>query len=112
MSWLRLTADGAITLTLHIQPGAKRTEFAGLHGDALKIRLAAPPLEGRANACLIEFMADFCGLAKRDVSLLSGESSRHKVLRIEACRSADSAALHARLLALSAAPVDPVGRGV
>ena len=48
--WLRVAADGRITLTLHIQPGAKKTEFGGLHGDALKIRLAAPPVDGKANA--------------------------------------------------------------
>ena len=47
--WFRLAADGRITLTLHIQPGAKQTAFAGLHGDALKIRLAAPPVDGKAN---------------------------------------------------------------
>ena len=43
--WLRTTGDGRFILTLHIQPGAKKTEFAGLHGDALKIRLAAPPVD-------------------------------------------------------------------
>ncbi|MCH2220656.1 MAG: DUF167 family protein, partial [Dechloromonas sp.] len=46
--WYRVTADGCVTLTLHIQPGAKKTELAGLHGDALKIRLAAPPVDGKA----------------------------------------------------------------
>ena len=56
--WLRIAADGRITLTLHIQPGAKKTEFAGLHGDALKIRLAAPPVDGKANEALIKFVAD------------------------------------------------------
>ncbi|MHB1301370.1 MAG: DUF167 domain-containing protein, partial [Burkholderiales bacterium] len=47
--WFRQEGAG-ITLTLHVQPGAKKTEVAGLHGDALKIRLAAPPVEGKANA--------------------------------------------------------------
>jgi len=44
VNWYRIATDGRITLTLHIQPGAKKTEFGGLHGDALKIRLAAPPV--------------------------------------------------------------------
>ncbi|MDP5238098.1 DUF167 domain-containing protein [Uliginosibacterium sp. 31-16] len=72
-----------LTLSLHVQPGAKRTEFAGLHGDALKIRLAAPPVDGKANACLLAFLAKFMGVPKAAVMLLSGESSRQKVVRIE-----------------------------
>lgn len=67
--WLR-QGDRQTTLTLHIQPGAKKTEVAGEHGDALKIRLAAPPVDGKANAALIAFVADRLGLAKSAVSLL------------------------------------------
>ena len=81
--WLRVAADGRITLTLHIQPGAKKTEFAGLHGDALKIRLAAPPVDGKANEALIRFVADSLGLAKSNVNLKSGHASRRKVLEIQ-----------------------------
>ena len=82
MTWLVADGDGVI-LRLHIQPGAKKTEIAGLHGEALKIRLSAPPVEGRANACLIEFLARQLGVAKSAVSLLSGETSRAKRLRID-----------------------------
>jgi len=81
--WLRVAADGRITLTLHIQPGAKKTEFSGLHGDALKIRLAAPPVDGKANEALIRFVADSLGLAKSNVNLKSGHASRRKVLEIQ-----------------------------
>ncbi len=81
--WLRV-GDGRVTLTLHIQPGAKKTEVAGLYGDALKIRLAAPPVDGKANAALIEFVADRLGVAKSTVSLKSGQTSRHKVLEVSA----------------------------
>ena len=81
--WLRESA-GRTTLTLHIQPGAKKTEVAGQHGDALKIRLAAPPVDGKANAALINFVADRLGLAKSAVSLKSGQTSRRKVLEITA----------------------------
>lgn len=79
--WLR-AGDGKITLTLHIQPGAKKTEVAGLYGDALKIRLAAPPVDGKANAALIGFVAERLQLAKSAVSLKSGQTSRRKVLEV------------------------------
>ena len=79
--WLR-QGDRQTTLTLHIQPGAKKTEVAGEHGDALKIRLAAPPVDGKANAALIAFVADRLGLAKSAVSLKSGQTSRRKVLEV------------------------------
>ena len=80
--WLRVAADGCITLTLHIQPGAKKTEFAGLHGDALKIRLAAPPVDGKANEALIRFIADTLKLPKSAINLKSGQTSRRKVLEV------------------------------
>ncbi len=83
LPWLR-DGDGKITLTLHIQPGAKKTEITGLYGDALKIRLAAPPVDGKANAALIEFLADRLGLSKSAVSLKSGQTSRRKVLEVVA----------------------------
>ena len=81
--WLR-QGDRQTTLTLHIQPGAKKTEVAGEHGDALKIRLAAPPVDGKANAALTAFVADRLGLAKSAVSLKSGQTSRRKVLEVTA----------------------------
>ncbi len=80
--WLRIAADGRITLTLHIQPGAKKTAFAGLHGDALKIRLAAPPVDGKANEALLRFVAEALSLPKSAVSLKSGQTSRRKVLEL------------------------------
>lgn len=80
--WFRLAADGRITLTLHIQPGAKKTEFAGLHGDALKIRLSAPPVDGKANEALIKFIATTLHLPKSAVNLKSGQTSRRKVLEV------------------------------
>jgi len=94
--WLREAADGSLTLTLHIQPGAKQTGFAGPHGEAMKLRLAAPPVDGKANAALCAFLAEFCGLPKSAVELLSGETSRAKRVRL---RGAGGDAL-ARLRAL------------
>ena len=81
MTWLAADGDGVI-LRLHVQPGAKKTELAGQHGEALKIRLAAPPVDGKANACLIEFIARRLGVAKSAVELLSGDTSRAKRLRV------------------------------
>lgn len=79
--WYR--RDGEIlTLTLHVQPGAKRSEIAGLHGSALKIRLAAPPIEGRANAALLEFVAGLFEVPLRNVQLRLGAQSRHKVVAV------------------------------
>lgn len=84
VEWLRQDASGDVTLTLHVQPGARRTEAAGLHGDALKIRLAAPPVDGKANAALIAFIADVAGLPRNRVELVGGAASRRKLLRVDA----------------------------
>jgi len=70
-------------LRLRIVPNAKRSEVAGPHGGALKLRIAAPALEGRANEELVEFLADKLGLSRRNVSLISGEKSRDKIVAIE-----------------------------
>lgn len=79
--WLRQSGDDAL-LALHIQPGAKRTEVAGVHGEALKIRLAAPPVDGKANDCLIAFLAETLGVPKARVELVAGASSRTKRVRV------------------------------
>lgn len=81
MSWLQADEKG-VTLMLYIQPGAKKTEVVGLHGEALKIRLHAPPVEGQANAQLIAFLALHLAVPKRAVTLLSGETSRAKRVRV------------------------------
>jgi uncharacterized protein (TIGR00251 family) len=81
--WLRVAADGSVSLTLHIQPGARHTGFVGLHGEAMKVRLAAPPVDGKANAALCAFLAQFCGVPRSAVTLLSGETSRAKRIRVD-----------------------------
>lgn len=75
--WHRRDSE-AITLVLYVQPGAKRSEVAGLHGAALKVRLAAPPIEGRANEALLRFIADRFRVPLRNVEIIQGEQSRHK----------------------------------
>jgi uncharacterized protein (TIGR00251 family) len=80
-AWLRADGDGVI-LTLHIQPGAKKTEVAGPHGEALKIRLAAPPVDGKANAALLAFVAAKVGVGRTAVELVSGQTARAKRVRV------------------------------
>ena len=74
--------SGGVRLTLHIQPRASRTELAGRHGDALKVRVAAPPVDGAANAELVRFLAELLGVAKSAVEIVSGVSGRRKVVRV------------------------------
>jgi len=81
MGWYRREGE-SIVLVLHVQPGAKRTEVSGLHGKALKIRLAAPPIEGRANEALLRFIAEKFDVPQREVELLRGGQSRHKMVKV------------------------------
>jgi len=67
-------------LRLHVQPGASRTGIAGLHGDALKIRVAAPPADGRANRELLDYLAECLGVARNRIELIKGGSSRRKTV--------------------------------
>jgi uncharacterized protein (TIGR00251 family) len=76
-------------LSLHVQPGAKRCEIAGLHGEALKIRLAAPPVEGKANARLIEFLAERLDLACARLQLVAGHASRAKRVAVSGLSEAE-----------------------
>ena len=77
-------SDGteAIVLRVHVQPGAGRTAVSGRYGDALKVRVAAPPEGGRANAASRAFLAELLGVKEAQVELTSGESSRSKRFRI------------------------------
>jgi uncharacterized protein (TIGR00251 family) len=77
-SWYRLDPGGTLTLTLHVQPGAKRTEIAGLHGTALKIRVAAPATEDRANEALVRYLAEVFAVPRGAVALAAGSKSREK----------------------------------
>ncbi|MCZ2135781.1 MAG: DUF167 family protein [Burkholderiales bacterium] len=81
-AWLKTTADG-IEIALYVQPGAKKSEFAGEHDGALKLRINAPPVEGRANAAVIAFIAASCGVARSRVTLIGGELHRHKRVRVD-----------------------------
>lgn len=79
-----------------MQPRASRTELAGLHGGALKVRVAAPPVDDAANRALIEFLAACLGVAKRSVRIVSGETSRTKVLEVDGVTAEQVASLRER----------------
>ena len=83
MAFFRWDGDDLV-LDCHLQPKASKDEFAGLHGERLKIRLTAPPVEGKANAHLLAFLGKAFGVAKSQVSLESGELNRQKRVRIRA----------------------------
>ncbi|WP_071873362.1 DUF167 family protein [Atopomonas hussainii] len=75
--------NGALLLDCHLQPRASKDEFCGWHDGRMKIRLTAPPVDGQANALLIKFLAKQFGVSKSAVSLVSGQQSRQKRVRIE-----------------------------
>lgn len=80
--WLKVHPKGC-TLSLYIQPGASRSEVSGLHGDRLKIKIKAPPVDGEANVALIEFISETLEIPKRSVHLIQGETSRQKTILVE-----------------------------
>lgn len=75
------TPDG-IVFSIHVQPRASKNELCGEHDGALKVRLTSPPVEGAANKLCVEFFAKLLGVAKSKVSIISGEKSRHKTIRV------------------------------
>jgi uncharacterized protein (TIGR00251 family) len=81
MSWCREDADGVV-LELLVQPRASRTRVVGEHEGRLKIQLAAPPVDGEANAALATFLAGRLEVRRADVVLLRGETGRRKTVRI------------------------------
>jgi uncharacterized protein len=75
-------AAGVITIQVYVQPGAKSTEIAGFHDGSLKIRLNVPPIKGRGNIALQEFLAKLFHVSPKQVKLLRGEKSRRKTIQI------------------------------
>lgn len=78
VSWCRRSPSGAWVIHVHAQPGARRTEVVGVHGEALKVRVAAPALEDRANDALMAWLAERFGVPRRNVALVAGARSREK----------------------------------
>jgi uncharacterized protein len=79
---ISVTKSG-VRLTLHVQPRASRSEIVGEHDGALRVRLAAPPVENAANEALVELLAKALRVARRDIRIVSGATSRRKLVEIE-----------------------------
>lgn len=79
------SANG-VSFRVKVIPRAKRDEIVGVENDAVKIRLNAPPVEGRANEALVKFLAQTLGIARSNVEIVRGDSSRHKVVRVRGIR--------------------------
>ncbi len=95
---------GAVRLTLHVQPGAKRNAVVGVHGDALKVAVSAPPVEGKANEAIQAFVAKALGVPAATITIVAGASSRRKVLAIAGVSLAD---IQLRINALLQPPTPP-----
>jgi uncharacterized protein (TIGR00251 family) len=82
-AWQRYDAAAhRLTLSLHVQPGAKKSGIAGLHGDALKVKIAAPATDNQANAALVEFLSALLDVPKSSISIRRGATSRRKIVEI------------------------------
>lgn len=90
--------DGGVLFTVRVQPGARRTGVVGRHGDAIKVRVTAPPVDDRANEALVAFVAKEFGLRRSDVSVRSGGSSRTKRLLLAGIDVATAATIIDRLI--------------
>lgn len=82
MSVLYKRENDTVIVNVYVQPGAKRTEIVGFYSDALKIRLVSPPIDGRANDALLNFVAQLFDVPRRQVELIQGDQSRHKSVAI------------------------------
>jgi uncharacterized protein (TIGR00251 family) len=81
MEWIRETSKGVL-IPVRAVPRASKNEIQGLHGDALKIRLQAPPIEGKANQALIRFLSEALDIPRSQLSIASGETGRNKAVLV------------------------------
>ncbi len=81
MTWIKTSKMGVL-LDIHLTPKASRDENSGLHGDSLKVKIKAPPVDGKANTYLVRFIAEKLGISKSRVSLVRGETSREKTVLV------------------------------
>lgn len=75
--------DGGIRFEIRVQPRSSQNQIIGAVGDAIKVKLTAPPVEGQANQSLIAFLADVFSVPKRNVSIIKGDTSRNKIVEIQ-----------------------------
>jgi uncharacterized protein (TIGR00251 family) len=82
MSYLSTCKDGGVLLRLYVQPKSSRNKFVGMHGDAIKLAITAPPVDGKANKAVVKFLAAFFKMKKKDFSIKHGLQSRTKSVLI------------------------------
>jgi uncharacterized protein len=80
--WSITETQGGVTFNVRVVPRSSRNQIVGVEGEALKIKLTAPPVEGAANAALIEFIAEWLGVRRSAVSIVSGDKARNKLVRV------------------------------
>ena len=85
---IRDTAEGA-QFALRVQPRASRNAIVGIMGDALKVAITAPPVDGKANEAVVEFLAKLLGVSKSSVVIVSGETGRNKVIAVRGVHSGE-----------------------
>lgn len=88
--YLRDEKTGAVLIDVHVVPNAARTQADGLHDGALRVRLHAPPVDGKANQALIAWLADSLGIAKSQIELVRGQTAKRKQLRVSAAASTNA----------------------
>lgn len=98
--WYLRTAPEGVVFKVRVVPRSGRNELAGWHGDAIRVRLTAPPVEGAANEACVAFWAELLGVARGRVSIVAGVSSRDKLVRVS---GVDEAAVRAAV-AMRGAP--------
>lgn len=91
LPFLHRQKDGAVLVDVHVMPNAARTQIQGLHDGALRVRLHAPPVDGKANLALQAWLAETLGVPKSAVELLRGATARRKQLRVAASHVAQAA---------------------
>jgi len=89
--YLRSQPDG-VFLSVKVQPRASRNDVGGLHGSELKVAVTAPPVDSAANQAVVELIAEILGLPRRAVTLVRGQTSRHKILRLDGLTAEEAAA--------------------
>ncbi len=90
--------DDGVVVTVHVQPSARRSEVVGMHGDAIKIKVSAPPVDGRANAAVEALVAELFGRRAADANLVAGAGNRRKQVLVRGIAVADATAAIARTL--------------
>ena len=84
LPFVQIEKQGSVLVELHVVPNAKSTEACGLHAGALRVRLNAPPVDGKANAAVVLWLSQQLGIARASISLIRGQTSRRKTVRIAA----------------------------